>query len=386
MVRVLIIADAIFAARERSLLSRLEIGLADEGVGVVHALPDAGEEGTPPGEGQDVYARFVTYAGRTNALTRRIAVKNLRAALAQLFDNPVETLTGGHGLVDLVHVFGGNAWTFGAAVARELAVPLALEVWRPGLVERVSTLPLAEIPGVVALAPDRSIEEALGKALPRGGAAACRIVHAPWGVLCDDPREILRAGLAPAAVVVGSGRNVGAYGPMLAGLAPVAKLVPELMIFCDARAARNAEVWAHARRLGLLDRLSLVENLEARRDLVLQADVLVHPESQGEQRSVVLDAMAGCMVVIAARDPHVSALQEGRTALLVDATDASAWQLAFTRTFTNLGPDGAGGRARAVALGKSAHDFVKSDRTASAYIRAVLATYADHVGRLSEPM
>ena len=38
--RVLILADGLFATRERALLSRLEVGLADEGVRVVQATPE----------------------------------------------------------------------------------------------------------------------------------------------------------------------------------------------------------------------------------------------------------------------------------------------------------------------------------------------------------
>ncbi len=37
--RILIIADESFASRERAMLSRLEVGLADEGVRVVHVIP-----------------------------------------------------------------------------------------------------------------------------------------------------------------------------------------------------------------------------------------------------------------------------------------------------------------------------------------------------------
>src|SRR5258705_7504763 len=45
--RVVILTDAGFARREHSLVSRLEIGLADGGVRVIHALPASAADPAP---------------------------------------------------------------------------------------------------------------------------------------------------------------------------------------------------------------------------------------------------------------------------------------------------------------------------------------------------
>ncbi|MCE7974858.1 MAG: glycosyltransferase [Leptolyngbya sp. PLA1] len=164
---------------------------------------------------------------------------------------------------------------------------------------------------------------------------------------------------------MGAGLDTGAYAAALRGLAVAAGVRPDMHVFADAVAARRAGLWAAARRLGLLDRLSLIEELEGRRDLLMQADLLVLPEARGDQRSVLLEAMATGVVVVAAADPLVTTLQDGRTARLV--TDHAAWGAAFTDVLTN--------EARTRSLALSANEYVRTNARVSDYVRGVLAAY-----------
>ncbi|MFA6045927.1 MAG: hypothetical protein WC718_13170, partial [Phycisphaerales bacterium] len=147
--RVLILADAFFASRERTLLSRLEIGLVDEGVRVIHAVPD--------GMGADlasVYSKVISYSPRTLTITRPLAARRMAREITNAGDAP----GGDHATLDIVHVFGGSVWGLGAAVAHELGAALVLEVWRAGLASRARTDKWPGEAGPLFIAPDETIE------------------------------------------------------------------------------------------------------------------------------------------------------------------------------------------------------------------------------------
>jgi len=356
--RALILADEFFASRERALLTRLEVGLADEGVRVIHAIPLRSKADSPGG----VFSKVLTYAPKTFALTRPLAVRRLIGAIADL-DGQEEA-----GQIDVVHVFGGSAWTLGAELAAELGAGLVLEVWRAGLVERALAVRAREDDPPLLIAPDEAIERALRDAAAAAGLEPT-VRLAPWGVLTTGAgRTALQPDRAITAMVVGSGRDAAAFAAAFEGLARVVRRFPDMQVFCDAVAARRAGVWALARRLDLLRNVSLIQELEGRRDLLLHGDLLIQPDAHGEQRSIVLEAMAGGMVVVAARDAAVSILKDGQTARLVPSGDAEAWH----RVLADVVDD----PERSRRLAAAAHDFVKAHRRASDYVRAVLASYA----------
>lgn len=340
--RVLILADGLFATHERALLSRLEVGLADEGVRVVQATPE------------DVPA---SSAGLAEAITYPAGLWTLGTAWRA---RTIKSKVASGGKIDVVHVFGGSAWKLGAMLAAVLESELVLEVWRSGLVAKAA---VNEWEDAVFMAPDPAIERAL---LQESQGLTVRL--GAWGVLTpDEPSRILEEERAPSVMVVGSGRDGEATRAAMEGIAKAAELTPELLVFVDAREAHLAGLWESARKLGLLERLSLIEDLEGRRDLLLRGDILVQPEALGEQRTTLLEAMGTGMAVVAARDPLVSSLIDGRTAIVVDGRDRAAWGNAITGLLND--------RARARRLGVSAREYVREERPASAYVRAVLGVY-----------
>lgn len=352
--RVLILADEVFASRERALVTRLEVGFADEAVRVVHAVPEKAAA-SMPGE---VYSQALTYPEGGLLLTRAVRVRRLVQQLEKMRVNDQERA------VDVVHVFGGSAWSLGVELARQTGAGLALEVWRAGLAARARTLRVGEQMPPVFFAPDPAMERLL---LTEGPGIAVR--STPWGVHTpDETRPILRAGRAPTAMVVGGGRDTQAFGAALRGLAAAAKAHPDLMVFMDPVASRAAAIAKLARELGLREHLSMVEGLENRRDLLLQGDLLIQPESGGEQRSIVLDAMASGLVVVAAEDPLVSTLINGVTAYLVRRGDGQAWGSVLTAVLEK--PE------QTRSLVASARQWVRTHRRASDHVRAVLDAYA----------
>src|SRR5690606_40955555 len=111
MITALLIADRLFAAREQAMLLRIEVGLADEGVRVLHALPEDAEGLIS----EEAAARGITYRPRGPLPSLRVRASSaLEAALAQ----PVFG-EGGKARVDIVHAFGRDAWAISAEIARQ---------------------------------------------------------------------------------------------------------------------------------------------------------------------------------------------------------------------------------------------------------------------------
>jgi glycosyltransferase involved in cell wall biosynthesis len=356
-VRVLLLADEIFATRERTMLVRLEVGLADEGVRVIHAVPRRAaaraEEIASPG----VFTTPVHYEDVGLPLTRGVRASRLVDAAGV---KPGDDASA----VDIVHVFGGSAWEIGREVAQRCGAALVLEVWRAGLAPRARAFAEQHrgLPTLL-IAPDPNVERAI---LANGPGPLVRV--APWGVHASPEPPLKRtAERPPFLALVGAGRDRRSFNAALEGVAGLLAAHPALMVVADASSVRAAGAWALARKSSLLPALSLLDDLEGRREMVLHADVFLCPEALGEQRSLLLDAMGLGRVVLAASDPAISWLVDGATCRLVPRGDAAAWQRAIQMTL-DVPVD-------AHALGLSAQRFVRDHARASDHVAAVIAAY-----------
>jgi glycosyltransferase involved in cell wall biosynthesis len=177
----------------------------------------------------------------------------------------------------------------------------------------------------------------------------------------------LQDGAGLSAMLIASGRDAGAIGAALEGLARVLPEAPELMVFAESDAIERARLWPLVKRLGITDRFTLSPDLEARRELALRADLLLLPEALGDHRTLTLDAMAAGMVVVAGADPMVTALRDGETARLVDAPRPERWAEALAWSLRN--------RADARALGLSAREHVRTCCRASGQVASVVDAY-----------
>jgi hypothetical protein len=393
---VLIIADELFASRERSLLTRLEVGLADEGMQIAHAVPESVIENTAgsAAELSGVFSKVVPYASSSMSLTRRIVVRQMVEALREL--------PGDFEKIDVVHVFGGGAWDLAHDIAEVFEAPLVVEVWRRGMGARARELFYIKrhAAATLFLVGEQGVERELNSSEPNaksksayaaarssaGGTLPCRVV--PWGVLSPaqhrQPAEGLGKRVPANIMIIGSGRydprrGVDAsttYSPswnsVLQGCAQLVHDGFDLMVYCDDLSARRANIWQQARKLNLLNRLSLISDLEGRRDLMLHGDVLVLPEWSGEQRSIVLEAMANGMITMAPREAACPMFDDHRTALLVPSGVAGAWSTAIHEVLTQ--------RALAISLADAAHLYVQVHRKAYEYIRSVIDSYQDVAG------
>jgi hypothetical protein len=352
---VLILADSSFAMREHSLLSRLEIGLADEGIRVAHAVPEDCRIEAAPG----IYSLSLKYEQHGTVFSRAARAGRLVEALGRAQGDEENTL-------DMVHAFGADSWALAMDVGRQTGAKVALEVWSGALVHRAVSLAAGPVDADSApalLAPGNVLAGLLRKAAP-----AARVFFTPWGVATPDVFHIpLEPGRAPAATVMATGTDADLVGAALEGLAEAARHAPDLVVFLDGQAGDRPGVWKRARRLKLLDRLTVVADLEVCREPILGTDLLLHPECFGEHRSLILSAMAAGVMVIARQDPLVESLSNPDSAMLVSGPSPIAWAEAINTALQH--PD----RARSITA--RAREYVREQHSLTGHIRSVCAAY-----------
>ncbi|MBL0926705.1 MAG: glycosyltransferase [Phycisphaerales bacterium] len=371
--RVLLMADPSFARREEAMLRRLEVGLLGEGCRVTRAMPArAAVRSTAAPGGTDSIGELgptIAYSGADSGLLRPLHLRRFLREAERLArsqgDEPAQPF-------DIVHVLGDACWDLAIDVAAALDATPVLEVWSAACLARIKRVEAAfaraqEDPSArgVWLAPDAAMLGAVERLGPRW-----RRELAPWGVHLPASGAERRPHpeSAVGVAVVSAGREEKPLAALLEALADLAERAPGLLIFADDEAlAGHRSLWRLAEGLGLLERLSMIADTEARRELILRADVLVCPDQAGEHRSIVLDAMAAGLAVAARAEPLNDALIEGRTAVLVQSADRSGFSAALARVVLDPG--------YARDLGASARRWVQEQRPADGHVRAVLAAY-----------
>ena len=370
--RALILADRSFAARERDLLTRVQVGLIDEGIRVVEALPAelADPDANP-------LIPTIPYSDHVALLASRARTRRLIRGL-QTVDPPLAPTNAPFALLDVIHVFGESAWPLALSVAEITGAALALEcasgqaLRSVGALEKAASALEVPVPGTW-IGANEPLAQALEALRPNWS-----VTRGAWGTHERERSLGVRPPDAPLSIsIIASGDDPASILGLLTALARCAHLPADAMVFLDAIAfERHPNLWRKARDLGLLERLSLIDCMEARRDLVLQTDVLAVPEANGQTRSIILDAMIARLAVIARADPLVEATAVADVAVLSPAGTVDAWSDALTRLLAN--PE------YRVSLGKAARAYVLAKRPVHKQVEAILAVY--HSLRDPEPL
>jgi hypothetical protein len=300
--RSLILADGDLAVREAALLHRLVIGLLDAGVHVAVGVPERVLSHARPSLGVEVLGYRLSGVVWTRALRARELLERFEAATAVSADDPA-----------VVHAFGLGCVPMAVEVAQAAGASLVVDVTSRAMAQQVPGL-VSGVPSHVLLAGSGS----LASLLTASGAVGSSIRERPWGVSgSGGRRQPPRQGRAVSVVVGGAGRDRQRWHSAIRGLAAVAARWEEMTVFVDADASAAAGIGRLVGSLGMASMVSRVPDFESRRELVLQADILLWPERLGEVRSLVLDALACEMAVVAAEDPDVPALSRTGPARLV---------------------------------------------------------------------
>jgi hypothetical protein len=358
------LADRSFAARERDMLTRVQVGLIDEGARVVEALPsDLADPDANP------LIPTIAYSDQTALLASRARTRRILRGL-QALDPPLAPAKDPLALVDVIHGFGEQAWPLAISVAGITGASVALECASDHAVRLVRATEKA------AAALDRPVTGVwLGPNTPltlaaQQAGATWPVVPAAWGTHSSDHLARTSAQAAALSIsIIASGDDPSSIAGLLAALAASPHLPEDAMLFADAGAfERHPALWRRARDLRLLQRISLIDRMEARRDLILQTDVLAIPEATGQARSIILDAMAAELAILARADPLVEATAVPGVAVLAPSGSSDAWADALTQLLAN--PD------HRATMGKAARAHVVAHRPVHRQIEAIFGAYA----------
>lgn len=356
-----------FALREQVMLRRVAVGLMQEGVTTAIATPRS--IGEPDHAG---LTTLVTYDDLGWSLTTH---SRSRMLLQSLTSEEHAGWGGSDAPIDVVHAWGHAAWPMAMTVARESSAAVVLDVWSVQAAEQIRRSERSASKGREEairgawLAPSRSL---LRHAEARAQLWACHLVH--WGVHAPEKLPEQESHSDRGIAVVCSGDLPDATIAMLEGLAAIIPQHPHILVFLDEAAVKkDHEVWRAAQRLGLLDRLSVIADMETRRELILQADLLLLPDIVGEARSVILDAMGEGVVVISDGAAASDALIDGRTALLINERRPEHWAQAIASV---LSDDDTRNSIR-----REAHRMVMTERRVHSHVASLLRVY----GELSSP-
>ena len=359
MPSVLLIADESFARRERALLNRLEVGLADEGLRVMHAEPGADERNDDPGA--SLSERYIYERASPFVMTRTRAERFVEAMMVR---------AGNAGLPDVVHAWGDRCWGLAIETAGLIGAPLVLEVWASRLIPRLRRVERrahrAGVAPLVWCVPSASMLREMDT-----HALTCPARMAHWGVYAPERQRPAPAPGAPRSIaILAADADADAIEATLEGIAMLTGLeTPPLILLDELAVRKRPEVWERARALNVLDQVSVVAEMERQRELVLYADVLVQPECSGQIRSMTLDALAAGMVLVAQRDRASDTLAGETPAVLIDEPTPQQWAKAIKLALDDHKNEHS--RARAGVR------FVREQRKASRHVASLVQIYTD---------
>ncbi len=370
-VRVAMIVDAGFVRREASMINRLAIGFLDEGLVVELIGPRS--LGLQPRSGP---VRWSLWEDRGFGLTMGLRVRGVVGSLADRDAPP-----------DVVHAFGTAAWAPAERVASSFGSSLVLDVnSRASLDRAVRRLSGGGGSGedgsggarAAYVCADRVIGEALSSAV-EGGV----VRSVPWGVHRAPPRggagrEVWGGAVEdverPVSVcVLGEDGAPAFVDPVLRGLASVES---PFLAFLDEASVRGAHgrLWRTVESLGLSERVDVSPGLEANRDVTLRCDVLVVPGPTGRHRSLVLEAMAGSMCVVASPDGLIECLSRDGLFYSAGSGDEAGYAAAIESACRDV-IEGAEGGVRGAA-----RTYADEERRPWAHISGLMELYGELVG------
>lgn len=293
---------------EQSMLNRLSIGLMSEGVQLTRVVSGTFDVDTiDSGEQRVALATRIVSPMRVLPWMRQARAHRLAEALEKL--SPA-----------LIYAVGAQAWQVGLDLADVIDRPVVVDVSslaQANLISRSTRFNL--LGGCVT--PCQPLVNVIRSHLntvpvsvvPIGISAPSR----PAGVFRQPSQSI-------ALAIVGQASDVQAYSAMFSGIRLAGFDLP-LQIILELNGPREHEIWRKINAFELFDRVSAISDAPTYRALLTQCDLMLVPESSGEPRSIMLEAMALGIPVIAAFDPINDALIDGETALLVEVPNPRQW-------------------------------------------------------------
>ena len=302
---VALVANTAWLDEYLSMFRYLVVGLIDEQVRVTQVLPERLDEGDVSGFCDQVRWRDSRWPSIRRHRLSRLA-------------EPIDRLG-----VDLIHALDGRLWEGSVRLAKQLGTPLILSASSAMDVPQTDRLKrLNEVDKVAFAATTGPLANGIRNRI--GSDMQVEVV--PQGVhVPEKARAHNWEDGAICAVVSGNGAYDTEYDALLAALKAIVTRYPQAQFFFDGQGADQHMLWQAGRRYGLLANMSLVPRRLGHRELLLRADVLIHPQALGRSRTLTIGAMANGVPVIALKDPWLDYLIDQETAWVIDRADPAGW-------------------------------------------------------------
>jgi glycosyltransferase involved in cell wall biosynthesis len=348
---VALLANTAWLDEELPLFQHLVVGLIDEQVRVAQVVPEG-----RLGDEASVFGEIVFWRDAGWRWTRRRSLYQLDQVLDGLG-------------VNLIHALDGRLWRGATELGRRISAPVIY-----------SSFSALDVPLAARLAPRLDPTRALFTAasdplageLRRVLPEAFNVERLRTGIHKQSPEHEGGEDEIVSIVVAGNGRLDAAVSALLHGATALVRDCPQTHLFFDGQGADQRDVWREAKKLGLLSHASFIPRRLGHRELLLRADVLVHPQTSGRMRGLTLQAMAHGLPVVARQDPMVDHLIDGETARVLDHPTAADWQ----QTLAELVNDPSDRRS----LGLGARQWVNQHRLASTSVAQALHAYRTLTG------
>ncbi|QDU32157.1 hypothetical protein KS4_01860 [Poriferisphaera corsica] len=352
---VALLTNTAWIDEELAILKHLIVGLIDERVRVTQVVPETIQETD--------FAPFVNHVRwKEVRMKSRLISRYMNRHRLGLKAMEMKSLG-----LDLVHALDGRMWHGGVHIARKLDLPVVLSASsffdletarsiRGRLDSERTVITAATQP--LAAAIERAVHNKVPVQLvPTGIYRASRYVH-------DEA-----VGTSLSAIISGNGRLDGHYQALLQGMSEVVKIHPNIQFFFDGQGVDQHNIWQMAERLNLLPNISIIPRQVGHREILLRADVLIHPQPLGRARSITLQAMARKIPILAHEDAWLDYLLPDKTAWVVsgDSISSRTWRNLLLRVMEQ--PDAT------LELGESARNWVTTNRLASQQITRLSAIY-----------
>ncbi len=347
-----LITDTTWLNDERATLKSLVVGLIGEQVRVAQVVPTRTARDVP-----SPFVEQVVWQDSRRDFLRRHRLARVAHALDELG-------------VEVLHAVDGRLWHGVLMLAERLGLPAVLNVNAAADLNRI--VALRRQIGACRVAFSTATPQ-LTQAVRQHTSDPSLVDTIAFGTHVPAQPNNPPAGGALCVVITGNGSLDTHYQSLFAAMEQFVAHCHGALFFFDGLGADQHSLWKAARRHRLLPHASMVPAHLSRRDLLMGAHALVHPQPLGWARSMTLQAMAYGLTVLAQRDPWLDYLEHDRTAWLLDGGDpgkpagAEAWLTLLGRAWED--------HAGAARLHESARQWVRQRHLAATHVDKTIRLY-----------
>ncbi len=262
------------------------------------------------------FNKTITYADTKFSILRNYRITALYKQLNQ--DTP-----------HLIHALDGRLWQGAINIAQKLEIPTILSAnshYDIGLAPKYQHLAQEKL--AYFTASSGTLKNAIQKVLPLG-IPVHHIAPSIYTPQKNTPKPDNDAPLC--AVVAGNGIYDQQYEILFAALKTFTTQHPEAQFFLDGQGPNQDLLWKAAKRFKLLPNISFVARKIGHRELLLGADLIIQPQALGRTRSLILQAMAKSIPVIAKADSNIDIFHHNQNAIVISSEQPKDYVIALNQ-------------------------------------------------------